>query len=216
MEPVDKEKTELISGIEEDARIEEEKILKDAENQAAEKKKYAQKKIESLLNDTREKAREQGDAVKKKIISGVELEAKRRSMRIQDSIIQDIMNRVEQKLGSMIDDPNYRTFLINWITEAAVGLDTDSAEVNASERERMMMINNELLSEAGRKVFELTGKQITLRLSETSPLKGQGIVLTAADGRTAFNNQVKTRIRRHQRDIRTMIYNALFPEDRKE
>ena len=215
MESVDKEKADLISGIEEDARIEEEKILKDAENQAAEKRKYGEKKIESLLNDAREKAREQADVVKKKIISGVELEAKRLSMRIQDALIQDIMDRVEKKLGSMIDDPNYRSVLINWITEAAVGLGADSAEVNASERERMI-INDELLSETGRNFFELTGKQIALRLSDAPPLKDQGIVLTAADGRTAFNNQVKTRIRRRQRDIRTMIYDALFTENRKE
>ena len=215
MESVDKEKADLISGIEEDARIEEEKILKDSENQAAEKRKYGEKKIESLLNDAREKAREQAGIVKKKIISGVELEAKRLSMRIQDALIQDIMDRVEKKLGSMIDDPNYRSVLINWMTEAAVGLGADSAEVNASERERMI-IDDALLSEAGRNVFELTGKQIALSLSDAPPLKDQGIVLTAADGRTAFNNQVKTRIRRRQRNIRTMIYDALFTENRKE
>jgi len=215
MEPVEKEKAELISGIEEDARIEEEKILKDAETQAAEKRKYARKKIESLLNDAEEKAREQAETVKKKIISGVELEAKRMSMRIQDSIVQDIMNRVETRLGSMIDDPNYRTVLINWMTEAAIGLDVESAEVNASEKERRI-INQELLSEAGKKVHELTGKQVTLTLSHAQPLKSQGVVLTAADGRTAFNNQVKTRLRRRQRDIRTKVYDALFTENRKE
>lgn len=215
MDPVEKEKAELISGIEEDARIEEEKIIKDAENQAAEKRKYAQKKIESLLNDAREKAREQAEIVKKKIISGVELEVKRQSMRIQDSIIQDIMGRVEKKLSSMIDDPNYRSILFNWITEAAIGLGAESAEINASERERMM-IDDAMLSETTSKIHELTGKQIALTLSDTPPLKNQGIVLTAVDGRTAFNNQVKTRMRRRQRDIRTMIYDALFTESRKE
>ncbi|MFC1635654.1 V-type ATP synthase subunit E [Planctomycetota bacterium] len=215
MEPVEKEKAALISGIEEDARVEEEKIIKDAESQASEKRKYAEKKIESLLNDAQEKAREQADIIKKKILSSVELEAKRMSMRIQDSIVQDIMNRVEQKLGSMIDDPNYKPVLIDWITEAAIGLDAESAEVNASERERTM-IDSELLSEAGRKVHERTGKQVTLTLSTAQPLKAQGVVVTAADGRTAFNNQVKTRMLRRQRDIRVKIYNALFSENRKE
>jgi vacuolar-type H+-ATPase subunit E/Vma4 len=215
MEPVEKEKASLISGIEEDARIEEEKIIRDAENQAAEKRKYGQKKIESLLNDAKEKACEQADIVKKKIISGVELEAKRMSMRIQDSIVRDIMHRVEQELGAMIDDPNYRFVLIDWMTEAAIGLDAESAEVNASERERPL-INFELLAEVGRKVQEQTGKQVTLALSDAPPLKAQGIVLTAADGRTAFDNQVTTRMRRRQRDIRMKIYDALFTENRKE
>jgi vacuolar-type H+-ATPase subunit E/Vma4 len=215
MEPVEKEKAELISGIEEDARLEEEKILKDAETQAAEKRKYGQKKIESLLNEASEKAREQADAVKKKIITGVELEVKRMSMRIQDSIVRDIMDRVEQKLGSMIDDPNYRSVLIDWITEAAIGLHVETAEVNTSERERAK-IDDELLSEAGRRIQERTGKQVTLTLSDAQPLKSQGIIVTAADGRTAFNNQVKTRMQRRQRDIRMKIYNALFSDNRKE
>lgn len=215
MEPVEKEKAELIAGIEEDARIEEEKIIKDAETQAAEKRKYAQKKIESLLSEAEEKAQEQAETVKKKILSGVELEAKRLSMHTQDSIVQGLMARVETRFESMIDDPDYRTVLIDWITEAAMGLDAEAAEVNASERERMK-IDPALLSEVGRKVHELTGKEVTLTLSDAQPLKHQGIILTAADGRTAFNNQVKTRMLRRQRDIRTKIYDALFSENRKE
>lgn len=215
MKPVEKEKADLISGIEEDARIEEEKIIKDAENQAAEKRKYAQKKIDSLLSEAEENAQEQAKAVRKKILSGVELEAKRLSMRTQDSIVQDLMTRVETRLESMIDDPDYRIVLINLITEAAMGLDAEAAEVNASEKERMK-IDQELLSEAAAKIHERTGKQVTLSLSNAQPLKSQGIILTAADGRTAFNNQVKTRMLRYKRDIRTKVYDALFSENRKE
>ena len=86
---------------------------------------------------------------------------------------------------------------------------------NASERERTM-IDYELLSETARRVHERTGKQVTLTLSNAPSLKAQGIVLTSTDGRTAFNNQVKTRMQRRQRDIRMKIYDALFTENRKE
>ena len=41
-------------------------------------------------------------------------------------------------------------------------------------------------------------------------LQAQGVVLTAADGRTAFNNQVPTRMLRRQREIRKLIYDVLF------
>jgi vacuolar-type H+-ATPase subunit E/Vma4 len=47
-------------------------------------------------------------------------------------------------------------------------------------------------------------------------LQSQGVVLTAADGRTAFNNQVKTRMLRNRREIQTLIYNTLFTDDQKE
>jgi len=215
METVDKEKAALISGIEADARAEEEKIIKEAEIQVVEKRKHSEKKIESLLNDARNKAEEQAETIKKKIISAAEREVKRSSMRIRDSVIHDIMDRAENKLSSMTGDENYRSVLVNWITEAAIGLGAEIAHINASVKERAL-INDHMLSEISRRIQKQTGKQITLTLSDAKPLPSQGVVLTAADGRTAFNNQVRTRMLRKQREIRTLIYNTLFNYDQKE
>jgi vacuolar-type H+-ATPase subunit E/Vma4 len=119
------------------------------------------------------------------------------------------------KLVLMIGDTSYRSILINWITEAAIGLGADSARINASEKE-LALINDQLISEVLEKIRTKTGRQINLQLSETLPLKSQGVVLTAADGRTAYNNQVKTRILRKEREIRMAIYNTLFTDNRKE
>ncbi len=215
MESVEKEKAALISGIETDARAEEEKIIKEAEILAAEKRKYSEKKVESLLNDARKKAEEQAETAKEKIISAAEREVTRRSMRVRDAVMQDIMDRAEKKLSSMTGDENYRSVLVNWITEAAVGLGAESARINASEEERAL-INDHLLSEIARKIQKQTGRQTSLTLSDAKPLQSQGIVLTAADGRTAFNNQVRTRMLRKQREIRMLIYNTLFTDNKKE
>ena len=215
MESIEKENAALILGIETDARAEEEKIIKEAGTQAAEKRKYAEKKVESLLNDARKKAEEQAEAAGKKIISAAEREVKRRAMRVRDAVMQKIMDRAEQKLSSMTGDENYRSVLINWITEAAVGLGAESARINASEKERAL-INDRMLSEIARRIQKQTGRQTSLTLSDEKPLQSQGVVLTAADGHTAFNNQVRTRMLRKQREIRTLIYNTLFKYDQKE
>ncbi len=215
MESVEREKAALISGIETDARAEQEKIMKEAETQAAEKKKYSEKKIESLLDEARVKAQEQAEAAKKKIISTAEREVKRRSMRIRDTVMRDIMDRAEKKLGSMTGDKNYRSILTGWLTEAAVGLDAESARVNASPEE-LKLIDDRVLSEVGRRVRKQTGRQVELILSDEEPLKSQGVVLTAADGRTAFNNQIRTRMLRNKREIQMLIYNTLFTDDLKE
>lgn len=215
METVDKEKAALISGIEADVRAEEEKIIKEAEAQAVEKRQYSEKKIESLLNNTKEKAKEQAQTAKNKIISAAEREVKRSFMHVQDSIVQDIMDRAEKKLRSMTGDENYRSVIVNWITEAAIGLGAESARINASKEERAL-IDDRMLSEIARRIQKQTGKQISLTLSDANPLQSQGAVLTAADGRTAFNNQVRTRMLRKQREIRTLIYNTLFNYDQKE
>lgn len=215
MESMEKEKAALISGIETDAHAEEEKIIKEAENQAAEKRKYSEKKVESLLDDARKKAEEQAETAMKKIISGAEREVKRCSMRVRDAVMQNIMDRAEKKLSSMTGDENYRSVLIGWLTEAAIGLDAESVQVNASETERKL-IDDRLLSEVKDRIHEQTGRQVTLTLSDAQPLKHQGVILTAADGRTAFNNQVRTRMLRNKREIQTLIYNTLFVDDKKE
>lgn len=215
METVDKEKAALISGIEADARAEQEKIIKEAETQAVEKRKHTETKIKSLLNEARDKSKGQAENAKKKIIAVADREVKRCSMRIRDSVVQDIMNKVEKKLSSMTGDENYRSVLVNWITEAAIGLGAESASINAS-KEELALINDHMLSEVERIVQKQTGKQTSLTLSDAKPLQYQGVVLTAADGRTAFNNQVRTRMLRRQREIRTLIYNTLFNYDQKE
>ena len=214
METVEQEKASLISGIEAEARVEEERIVSEAEQQASEKRQYADKKVESILNEARRKAAEQADTIKRKVTSEVELEIKRRSLRVQDAVMQEIISRVEGRLRAMIDRPEYRAVLVDWITEAAVGLDAAAATVNASDRERAL-IDKGLIWEAREKIRQRTGKEIELTVSEPPPLGSEGLVLTAADGRVAFNNQVRTRLLRNQRRIRAMIYKALFSDGRK-
>ena len=215
MESVERGKALLISGIEADARNEESQIIAEAEQKAEEKRKYAEKKIESLLDDARKEAQEQAETVKKRIISGAEFEIKRRSLRLRSALMQDIAGRVEKKLTLMIGDSKYKSVLAGWITEAAVGLDAESAQINTSEKEREL-VDAELLAEVTKRIYEHTSRQVALCLSDAEPLNSQGVVLTAADGRTAFNNQVATRMLRRQGEIRTLIYDALFADDRKE
>ncbi len=215
MEPAEKGKAELISGIESDARIEEQEIIKESEKRAAEKRKYSEKKIEALLNDANSEAQRQAQAIKAKVLSGVELELKRHSMSVRSALVQDVMSRVENKLASMAGDENYRSVMINWIAEAFIGLGAETAQINASPKE-LTFIDDRLLSGVKEIIHIQTNKQAQLKLSDAEPLKSQGVVLTAADGRTAFNNQVKTRMLRKQREIQMLIYNAVFTDDRKE
>lgn len=215
MEPVDKEKAALILDIEADARTEAEGIIKEAEILAAEKREYAARQVESLLNEARIQAQEQAQAIRNEAIRKAQREARRQLMCLRGTIVQETMDRVEKRFATMVHEPEYRSALVNWIAEAAIGLGTESAEVNASEPERAL-IDERMLSEAGEKVLAATGEPITLTLSAAAPLWAQGIVLTAADGRTAFNNQVKTRIRRSSRRIHRLIHDCLFTDNREK
>lgn len=215
MDSAEKGKAAMIAGIEEDARREEERIIAEAENQAAEKRKYGEKKVASLLNDARQNAKEEVEVLRRKTVSSAEREIGRRLLQARDALMHDIMNRVEAKLNAMTDSPEYRSVLIAWIAEAAIGLDAESAHINASERERGL-IDDTFLWEARERVKTQIDKEVTLAISDAPPLESQGVLLTTADGRIAFNNQVKTRISRKRREIQTMIYDAVFAASQEE
>ena len=215
MESMEKGKESLISSIETDAQAELEKIVQEARDRAEEKKAYTLKKVESILQEARDKAAVQGDAMKRKITSSVDLEIKRRSLHVQNVIVQDVQERVIEAMATKTKTAKYAKTLETWIIEAAAGLGAKSAHVNASAPERKLLTKT-VLDRAATQVKKQTGEVVTLSLSDAEPLALQGVILTSEDGRTAFNNQVKTRLSRNQRQIKRLIHDALFADHVKE
>jgi vacuolar-type H+-ATPase subunit E/Vma4 len=211
MELSEKGKAALINGIETDAAQEVRTILAEAEKQADEKRKYGQKKVADLLAEARQRAREQAEAIERKVLSEVELEVKRRSLKVRDTVINEMVRRVEAKLKTRIGDPGYRGILRDWVVEAVRGLAVDEAQLNASAPERELLEKG-LLQEVVDTVRQLSGRTVHLRLADAAPLEAQGVLVTATDGRMAFNNQVKTRMLRKRRTIHMLIHKALFEE----
>jgi vacuolar-type H+-ATPase subunit E/Vma4 len=210
MKAYDNESRALISGIESDARKEADKILGEAKKRASELRMYTEKQVESILRDAEEKARTQSEAIEKKVLSGVEIEVKRKFLYLKEKIFSEVLSRVKEEFKSLIQTQSYRTVLLNWIVEAAVGLGVDEGIVSTSKNEQHL-IDQELLRRAEKQVSDILGKNVKLRLSRNSGTQ-QGIILTASDGRTAFNNQVATRLLRYQQKIRDLIYTQLFGE----
>jgi len=215
MESLENGKQELLSGIEADIRAEKQQIIDDAKKQIAEKKIYAEKRIESILNDARKQAQEKAEIVKRKITSSVGLEVKRRKLKVRNEVVKEIINRVEKKIEAQMAEDSYRDFLIDWLTEAAIGLGAESAEINASQRERQL-IDQQLISDVKDKVQAYNNNQVELVLSQSQPLKDQGVAVVSSDGRTAYNNQMKTRIMRKERIIRNLLDDNLFNDDRED
>ena len=206
------EKHPLISGIESNALAEAEKIKKEAEIQAAERKKYLDKQVTSILKDAEEKARAESALIKSKLLSGVDVEIKRKEMHSRDEMLNEIQQRVKKELEDLTGKKQYRDVLLNWITEAAIGLSADHAFVSVSVDEKGI-IDGSLLAEAEKKVKTITGRSVSLELSGETATGSQGVILIAEDGRTAFNNQVAVRLLRKQKAIRKLIYQKLYGEE---
>jgi len=202
----------IIAGIEQEALAEVEKILKDAQKQAEEKKKYSEMQVKSILKEAEERARLQADAVRKKILSGVQLEVKRSVMRVRDRVLGEVLDKVKGEFKKMINTPVYRNALLTWMVEGGVGLDSPSVIVKVSQEE-IPIIDNKFLKEAEENVKKITGKDVIFKFSDSDPLSLQGVLLYTEDGRVVFNNQVQTRILRKQREIRKLVYESLFHDE---
>ncbi|MBN2440464.1 MAG: hypothetical protein JXJ04_03945 [Spirochaetales bacterium] len=206
-------KNRLIAGIQADARKEAEQIIAKAQSSMLERKKSIDIQISRIQKEAETKAKEQVEIIRKNAKSAIAVEKKRLSLRIMDSIVNAAIDKAKDKLHALIDTPAYSEILVNWIVEAAIGLNVDEAAVNASIKE-MKYITEDLLKKAVDILFSLTGKKVVILKSADNPLLAQGIILTSKNGRTAFNNQILTRILRYQSEVRKMIYNILNKENK--
>lgn len=202
----------LASKILADARAEAARLGAEARDAAAHRRQIADEECRTIEAQARERARVRVEALERNTSSRIAVEARRARLRVRDRIVAEALEAVRGRFAAMVGSGEYRRILVGWIAEAAIGLGEAEAEVNASAAERKLL-DRSLLAEAEQEVQRSTGRQVHLALSSAQPLLGQGVVLTAANGRVAYNNQVDTRILREQTRIRVLIQEALFTRE---
>jgi len=202
---------DLIAGIEKTARVEADMLIIEAEKEVNGMYAAAELQVANILKEAKQKSQDQAKKIKKNMDSTIAVETRRNSLKVYEQIIDLTLDKVREKLKSIIETPDYRQILIGWIVEAAIGLNEPEVEVNASARE-MVIIDDNLLGKAEEKIYEITGLRVRMKKSRNDPLLAQGVVIKSKSGRTAFNNQVSTRILRYQSEIQKIIYKELFNE----
>ncbi len=208
MSESDTDSSGLLAGIEQEAREEADRIIQETRRMLDERRKATDLQIEKILITAQEKADAQAEVIRGNSGSRIAVETRRLSLRARDELMRDVLTQARRKLESLIKTEAYRSIVAGWVVEAAVGLNVPAASVRASAGE-LSLIDKALLKEAERKVKEVTGKTVKLEIAPGRPLREQGVVLTAKDGRLAFNNQVQTRLMRYDSEIRRIIYGEL-------
>jgi V/A-type H+-transporting ATPase subunit E len=203
---------DLIAGITQDAAGEAERILAEARKAADERIKAARDQARAVLQQAESQAQEQAGRIRAHSESLLHMERRRISLRRQEQAVQEVLSGTRERLAAMVGTPEYRQVLLAWLVEGAIGLGASEASVNASAAERKQ-IDEKLLKSVRDKVKELTGRNVSLSLTAADPLIPQGVVLTSADGRVEFNNQVATRMLRRQSEIRKEIQDLLWKNE---
>lgn len=112
-----------------------------------------------------------------------------------------VIEETAKEMAALVGTQEYRSVLVEWIAEGAVGLDREEAQVNCSFREE---IDEEMLREAEALVKKSVGKVVKLQFGG-AVLTGQGVEVASMDGKVAYNNQVATRLIRFERKLKELM-----------
>jgi vacuolar-type H+-ATPase subunit E/Vma4 len=183
----------------------------------------AQKESDTILANYKKEAEQLEATYVKKIEQAVQAETKATENRLaqiqraEESTIRNLQRRhdvsysqrlrllvldlVAKKMENLVDSKRYKEVLIGWIAEAAIGLDQSEAIVNYSFKES---VDQTMLDEATKLIKKAIGKDVKLHLG-TNSLTSLGIEVTSLDKKVAYNNQVATRLIRHERDLKELM-----------
>ena len=199
---------QLVQGIEKEARDEADELMADAEKAAAERRTAVEQQAARILQEAKQRAAEKIERTERAAESALSVESRRISLRVREQVVLEMIDGVGRRISEMIDRGEYRDVLLGWIVEAAIGLNVGEAVVSVSARERSL-VDDGLLRKAENEVKRLTDRSTSLTLSEEVPPLEQGVILTAKDGRIAYNNQLRTRFRRYDSEFRRIVYREL-------
>jgi len=191
----------LFDGILQSAREEVASILAQAEQDAEALRQSFAEKAKDAADVEQRRTGKQIQEIERRSESAIRNLQRKHALTHNERLRSRVMQKVSEKMASLIEQESYRRVLVGWIAEAAVGLDRPEAEVACSFKER---IDGPLLSEAEELVFKTTGKRVSLSPAATS-LTAQGVVVSSIDGKVAYNNQVATRLARHFRSLEELM-----------
>jgi vacuolar-type H+-ATPase subunit E/Vma4 len=174
-------------------------VIEQAESDAARVKAEAKSEAEKFQAETLKKAAAQAEAVRKRILSGVHLEVKKRHLQVMEETLTGIFWLVKGRLEDFRKDKRYGAFLEKLAIEGIEALDSAEIQLLPGAAERPLLTRDRLA--AIEKEAETRKRKVRLVLSDQTLTDG-GVVMVSGDGRTRFDNTFSARIRRYQGELR--------------
>ena len=199
----------LIDGIIKNAEQEAEEILQKAEKNISEQDSSFNTVLERIRKETDQKISLKLEELSKRAEASVQSETRRRNLRQREKINEEVTATFLDMISDLIPTAEYREFLCKLIAEGAIAVNDSEVRVRASFREE---ITPEMLKKAEDLVLEETGCRISIKRSDAEPLTGPGVVVESSNGRISYNNQIESRLRRFDEDVKMIIINGLEKE----
>ncbi len=176
--------SELIQLLEQEARVEKDKVLDDARRRAEELLAGARRDAEETLTSTRRRLENERTQARTRAASAASLRAAALILEAKDKAIQQVFERATAELRRASEDPaRRRAILRRLLEEAAQGIVTQGAMLEVPPGD----------AEAAKDVCRAL--RLSLEIRETPDLSG-GVRLTTEDRRIAVENTIASRLAR--------------------
>lgn len=161
----------IVNKILEDAKLEKEQILSNAESEKAkiiDSKTLEAKEIEKNII---EKSKEEGTSRKERIISNAKLQVRNRKLEAKQQIIEEVFKNAVEKLADLPEQD-----FLNYIENRILSLDITGEENLILNANGKKIVNKEFVQNINEKL-KAKGKQLKISISnETRDFKG-GFIL---------------------------------------
>ncbi len=192
---------QLFAGIIQAAQAEAATVLERAERDAQAVADSYAKKIADLDAQEKRNTEKRLEQIKRQEESAIRNSERKYHVTQSERLRHLVLERTAERMAALIPHKSYRKVLIGWIAEAAIGLDRSEAKVACSFKEK---VDDSMLREAEALIKKAIGKEVALQFAGAT-LTGQGIEVSSLDGKIAYNNQVATRMIRHDRDLKELM-----------
>ncbi len=196
------DENKLLDGIIKQAEKDSIEIIRKAEDSAAKRIEAYESSLDRLTAETDQKIEAKLEKMKKLHDSLLKSEERRKRLKLLEEVNQDVKRLFFKKMEKLIGSEEYNDFLAKLIAEGAIAVDDSEVTVNCSFKEE---ITDSIIESALEYVKKATGRKIDIKYLSKQPLSGQGIIVSSSNGRISYNNQIETRLRRFDEDIKGVI-----------
>ncbi|HET9001181.1 MAG TPA: V-type ATP synthase subunit E [bacterium] len=190
--------SELIQLLEQEARVEKDKVLGDARKGAEEILATARKDAEEIVTSTRRRLESERTQARTRAASAASLRAAALMLDAKDKAIQQVFERATAELKRTSEDPaRRRAMLRHFLSEAVQGIATQGATLEVAPGD----------TEAATEVCRAL--QLPLEIRANPDVSG-GVRLTTEDHRIAVENTIVSRLGRTRAALVSRVAEILW------
>lgn len=196
------------------------RIISEAEKRAQEIRAEAKDKAARILTGAEERAKEIKEAELEKMkkhvdearrqdIAEKKVDYHRRAQAFKSELIDDMFNKVRERLQKHTEKPAYRQTLIDLIIEAGVALGGGELIVKVNEADKNK-VSKGTLEKISKEIGERNKTETKIALDKNTINAIGGAVVSAADQKATVDNTFEARLERIKEEAKAELETILF------